>query len=126
MGWRNRRQRKWKKDKEKGRWTKKVESGREAQRETQERRYEAEGTSKKDNEDGKSEGIILERSRLKKKRRRRFRDYVRQFEIVGLVEEWSWEIEKLLPKEYKWECYGAKRGKKKRREAERNFGNFWN
>jgi hypothetical protein len=99
MGWRNRRQKKWKKDKEKCRWTKKVESGKEAQRETQERRYKGESTSKKDNEDGKSKGIILERSRLKKKRRRRFGDYVRQFEIVGLVEERSWEkIEKLLPK----------------------------
>jgi hypothetical protein len=43
---------------------------------------------------------------------------VRQFEIVSVVEIWveerSWEkIEKWLPKEYKWECQGAKRGKKK-------------
>jgi hypothetical protein len=41
---------------------------------------------------------------------------------MGLVETWveerSWEtIEKLLPKEYKWECLGAKRGKKKGRGA---------
>jgi hypothetical protein len=52
---------------------------------------------------------------------------VRQFEIVGLVEtrieERSWKkIEKLLLKEYKRECQGAKRGKKKGRAAERNFG----
>jgi hypothetical protein len=52
---------------------------------------------------------------------------VRQFEIVGLVEtrieERSWgKIEKLLPKEYKWECQEAKREKKKGRAAERNFG----
>jgi hypothetical protein len=56
---------------------------------------------------------------------------VRQFEIVGLVEKWveqrSWEkIKQLLSKEYKWECQGPKRGKKKERKAERNFGNFWN
>jgi hypothetical protein len=37
---------------------------------TQERRYEGEGISKKDNENGKSEGIILEGSRFKKKRTR--------------------------------------------------------
>jgi hypothetical protein len=61
---------------------------------------------------------------LKKKRRKRFGDYVRQFEIVGLVEERSWEKNRKV--EYKWECYAAKRGKKKRREAEWNFGNFWN
>jgi hypothetical protein len=47
---------------------------------------------------------------------------VRQFEIVGLVEtrvkKRSWgNVEKLLPKEYKWECQGAKRGKKKGRAA---------
>jgi hypothetical protein len=43
------------------------------------------------------------------------------------VEERSWgKIEKLLPKEYKWECQRAKRGKKKRRATERKFGNFWN
>jgi hypothetical protein len=45
---------------------------------------------------------------------------VRQFEIVGLVETWveerSWtKKEKLLPKQYKWKCQGAKRGKKKGR-----------
>jgi hypothetical protein len=46
---------------------------------------------------------------------------------VGLIEEGNWEkIEKMLPKEYKWECQGVKRGKKKGRAAERNFGNFWN
>jgi hypothetical protein len=47
---------------------------------------------------------------------------VRQFQIVGLVETWveerSWEkIEKLLPKECKWECQWAKRGKMKGRAA---------
>jgi hypothetical protein len=47
---------------------------------------------------------------------------VRQFEIVGLVEtgveERSWEkIEKLLTKEYKWDCQGPKQGKKKGRAA---------
>jgi hypothetical protein len=62
MEWRKRRQWKWKKDKEKGRWTKKVGFGKETQRRTQERRYEGEDTSKKDNEDGKCEDIILERS----------------------------------------------------------------
>jgi hypothetical protein len=46
-----------------------VRSGKEAQRVNQERRNEGEGTSKKDNEDSKSEGIILERSGLKKRRR---------------------------------------------------------
>jgi hypothetical protein len=55
---------------EKGRWLKKMATGKEAQRETQERRYEEEGRSKKDNEDGKDEGIILERGRFKKKRRK--------------------------------------------------------
>jgi hypothetical protein len=56
---------------------------------TQERRYEGEDTSKKDNENGKSEGIILE-----KRTKEEFWDYVKQFERVGLVEtwvkEWSW------------------------------------
>jgi hypothetical protein len=47
-----------------------VRSGKEAQRGSQERRNEGEGTSTKAKEDGKSEGIILERSGLKKKRRR--------------------------------------------------------
>jgi hypothetical protein len=55
---------------------------------------------------------------------------VRQFEIVRLVETWveeqSWEkIEKLLPKECKWECQ-EQNAKKKGRAAEWNFGNFWN
>jgi hypothetical protein len=77
--------------------------------------------SKRDYEDGKGEDIILERSTFKKKDEE-FWNYVRQFQIVGLVETWveerSWEkIEKLLPKEYKWECQGAKRGKKKERAA---------
>jgi hypothetical protein len=41
---------------------------------------------------------------------------------VGLVETWveerSWrKIEKLLPKEYKWECQWGKRGKKNGRAA---------
>jgi hypothetical protein len=41
---------------------------------------------------------------------------------VGLVEIWVEErrwrkIEKLLPKEYKWECQRGKRGKKKGRAA---------
>jgi hypothetical protein len=72
--------------------------------------------AKKDNENGKSESIILKRSELKKKEE--YWDYVRQFEIVSVVEIWveerSWEkIEKWLPKEYKWECQGAKRGNKK-------------
>jgi hypothetical protein len=88
-----------------------VRSGKEAQRVSQERRNEGEGRSKKDKEDGKSEGIILERSGLKKKEEE-FWDCVREFEIVGLVETWvedkSWEeIEKLLPKKYKWECQGT-------------------
>jgi hypothetical protein len=58
MRWRKWRQQKWKNDKEKGRWTKKVASGKEAQKSTQEKRYEGEGTSKKDSEDGKCEGIF--------------------------------------------------------------------
>jgi hypothetical protein len=45
-------------------------TGKEVHRETQERRYEGEGTSQKDNENGKSEGAILERSGSKKKRTR--------------------------------------------------------
>jgi hypothetical protein len=78
---------------------------------------------------------VFERSGFKKKKEE-FWDYVRQFVVVGLVEtahvetwvkELSWgKIEKLLPKEYKWECQRTKRGKKKRRAAERKFGNFWN
>jgi hypothetical protein len=52
MRWKKRRQRKWKKDKEKGRWTMRM------------------GTGKEDNENDKSEGIILEGSRFKKKRTR--------------------------------------------------------
>jgi hypothetical protein len=71
-----------------------VGPGKEAQRGTQERRYEGKGTSRKDNEDGKSEGIILERSGFKKKEEE-FWFQVRQFEIVELVETWveerSWE-----------------------------------
>ncbi|KAH0811265.1 hypothetical protein GEV33_011527 [Tenebrio molitor] len=69
MRWR---QRKCKKYKEKGRWTKKMRSGKEAQRGTQERKYEGEGTSKNDNENGKSEGIILERRGFKKKKKKNF------------------------------------------------------
>jgi hypothetical protein len=60
-----------------------VGSGKEAQTGTQEGRYEGEGTNKKDNEDDRSEGIILERSGCKKKKEEEFRDYVRQFKIVG-------------------------------------------
>jgi hypothetical protein len=82
MGWRKRRQRKWKKDKEKGGWTKRVVSRK--QRGTQERKYEGEDTSKKDNEDGKCEGIIFERSGFKKKKE--VWDFIRQFEIVELGE----------------------------------------
>jgi hypothetical protein len=63
-----------------------VGSGKEAQRGTQERGYKGEGTSKRNNEDGKSESIILECSGLKKKRILRLQ--LRQFEIVGLVETW--------------------------------------
>jgi hypothetical protein len=44
--------------------------------------------NKKDNKNGKSEGIILERNWFKKKEQE-FWDYVRQFEIVVLVETWS-------------------------------------
>jgi hypothetical protein len=69
MRWR---QRKCKKYKEKGRWTKKMRSGKEAQRGTQERKYEGEGTSKNDKENGKSEGIILERRGFKKKKKKNF------------------------------------------------------
>jgi hypothetical protein len=65
-----------------------MRSGKEAQRGTQERKYEGEGTSKNDNENGKSEGIILERRGFKKKKEEEFWDYVRQFEIVGLIETW--------------------------------------
>jgi hypothetical protein len=77
-------------------------TGNEAQRGTRDRRYEEQGKSKKDNEDGKGEGIILARNGFKKKEEI-FWDYVRQFEIVGLVEAWveerSWKrIKKLLPK----------------------------
>jgi hypothetical protein len=68
MGWKKRRQRKWKKDKEKGRWTMRMGAGKEVQRGTQERRNEGESTSKKDNENDKSEGIILEGSGFNKKR----------------------------------------------------------
>jgi hypothetical protein len=62
--WRKRRQRKWKKDKEKGRRTKKIGTGKEMHRGRQRRRYEREGTCKKDNQNGKSEDIILERNDL--------------------------------------------------------------
>jgi hypothetical protein len=126
MEWRKWRQWKWKKDKEKGRWTKKAGFGKETQRRTQERRYKGEDTSKKDNEDGKCEDIILERSVFKKKNEKEFWKYVSKFEIVGLAKSWveerSWEkIEKMLPKEYEWECQGTKRRKKKGRAAERKF-----
>jgi hypothetical protein len=90
VGWRKRRQRKWRKDKEKGRWIKKMETGKE----THERRYEEERRSKSAEE---------ERSGFKKKKEEeQYWDYVRKFEIGGLVEtwveEWSWQkIEKLLP-----------------------------
>jgi hypothetical protein len=47
-----------------------VGSGKEAQTGTQEGRYEGEGTNKKDNEDDRSEGIILERSGCKKKKKK--------------------------------------------------------
>jgi hypothetical protein len=49
-----------------------MRSGKEAQRGTQERKYEGEGTSKNDNENGKSEGIILERRGFKKKKKKNF------------------------------------------------------
>jgi hypothetical protein len=47
-----------------------------------------------------------------------FWEYIRKFEIVGLVETWveerSWKkIEKTLPKDYKWKSQWAKREKKK-------------
>jgi hypothetical protein len=79
----------------------------------QKRRYEAKKIMKTPK---------LERSRFKKKEKE-FWDYVRQFQIVRLVETWveerSWEkIEKLLPKECKWEC------QEQNAEKERNFGNF--
>jgi hypothetical protein len=50
--------------------------------------------SKRDYEDGKGEGIILERSTFKKKEEE-FWNYVRQFQIVGLV--------KTLVEERRWE-----------------------
>jgi hypothetical protein len=105
-----------------------VRSGKEAQRGTQDRRYEGKATSKKDNEDGKGAVIILERSEFKKKEEEEFCDYMGQFKIVGLVETWveerSWKkIEKLLLKEYKWQCQGAKRGRKSGGEE---LWNFWN
>jgi hypothetical protein len=46
------------------------------QRVTHERRYEGEDASKKDNENGKSEGLILERSGFKKKKDEELCDYV--------------------------------------------------
>jgi hypothetical protein len=57
-----------------------------------------------------------------RKRGDEFWDYVRQFEVVGLVETWvegqSWEkVEKTLPKEYKWEGQWAKRERKRGRAA---------
>jgi hypothetical protein len=60
--------------------------GKEAQRGTQEGRYEGEGTSKKDNEDGKGEGLYCNVVGLRKKKEEDFWDSVTQFEIVGLVE----------------------------------------
>jgi hypothetical protein len=119
MGWRKRRQRKRKKEKEKGGWTKKVVSRK--QRGTQERKYEGEGTSKKDNEDGKREGIILERNGFTKKKE--VWDFIRQFEIVELGETWvekrSWEkIEKLLQ-------MGMSRGKTRKEEMKSGGAEFW-
>jgi hypothetical protein len=57
-----------------------------------------------------------------RKRGDEFWDYVRQFEVVGLVETWvekqSWEkVERTLPKEYKWEGQWAKRERKRGRAA---------
>jgi hypothetical protein len=51
-----------------------------------------------------------------RKREDEFWDYVRQFEVVGLVGTWveeqSWEkIERTLPKEYKWAKRERKRGR---------------
>jgi hypothetical protein len=60
-------------------------TGKEAQRGTQEGRYEGEGTSKKDNEDGKSDGLYSNVVGLRKKKED-FWVSVTQFEIVGLVE----------------------------------------
>jgi hypothetical protein len=74
-----------KKDKEKGRWIKKVGPGKEAQKGTQVRRYKGERTSKKDNEDGKSV-LHWNVADLREKIEEEFWDYMRQFEIVGLVE----------------------------------------
>jgi hypothetical protein len=57
-----------------------------------------------------------------RKRGDEFWDYVRQFEVVGLVETWvekqSWEkVERTLPKEYKWEGQCSKRERKRGRAA---------
>jgi hypothetical protein len=53
-----------------------------------------------------------------RKKEQEFWDYVRQFEIVGLVKEPSSEkIEKLLQNEYKWECKKVKQGEKKGRAS---------
>jgi hypothetical protein len=51
-----------------------------------------------------------------RKREDEFWDYVRQFEVVGVVGTWveeqSWEkIERTLPKEYKWAKRERKRGR---------------
>jgi hypothetical protein len=47
-------------------------------------------------------------------------------EEYGMEKTETTEIEKLLPKKYKWQCQGAKRGRKKGRAAEWKCGNFWN
>jgi hypothetical protein len=36
------------------------------------------------------------------------------------------KIEKLFPEEYKWQCQGAKRGRKNGKAAKWYCGNFWN
>jgi hypothetical protein len=106
----------WKKDKEKKvdgqrKWEPEKKSKGEHKREDTKGRAQAKKITKM----AKVRVLYWNVAGLRKKEQE-FWDYVRQFEIVGLVEERSSEkIEKLLPNEYKWKCQGVKRGKKKGR-----------
>jgi hypothetical protein len=81
-----RRKRKWKENKEQGRWTRKMETGKEAQRGIQGSRYEEEGTSKKETTRKEKVRVLYWNVASLRKEEEEFWDYVRQFEIVGLIE----------------------------------------
>ncbi|KAJ3638261.1 hypothetical protein MTP99_001658 [Tenebrio molitor] len=116
MGWRKRRQGNGKRTKTKvdgqRKWNPKKKSKGEHKREDTKGKAQAKKITKMT----KVRVLYWNVAGLRTKKEEEFWDYARQLEIVGLVETWveepSWE-KVLLPKEYNWECQGAKRGKKK-------------